>query len=65
MQGHLLEKHLSCTIDTECAHCRRPIQIELDSDLTYRVAGEEAAPLVHVPLVDVHALDEPSIIDAF
>jgi hypothetical protein len=37
----------------------------MDSDLKYRVVEEEAAPLVHVPMVDLHKLEDPSIIDAF
>jgi hypothetical protein len=56
---------LSFTIESSCAHCGRPIHIEMDSELNYRIAGEGAAPLVHVPMVDFEKLDDPSIIDAF
>jgi hypothetical protein len=65
VQGHLRGEPLSFTIDTECGHCHEPIRIEIDSELSYRVLTQGAEPLVHVPLVDVHKLEEPSIIDRF
>jgi hypothetical protein len=37
----------------------------MDSELNYRVAEEEAAPFVYVPMVDFDELEDPSIIDAF
>jgi hypothetical protein len=65
VQGHLRNQSLVITIKTECAHCSRPIQIELDSELNHRVVEEDADPLVFVPLVDFEELEDPSIIDAF
>ena len=65
VQGHLRNESISITIETECAHCSRPIQLELDSELNYRVVEEGADPFVHVPMVDFDELDDPSIIDAF
>ena len=64
VQGHLRNEPLAITIETECAHCSRSIQIELDSELNYRVV-EGTDPLVFVPLVDFEKLKDPSIIDAF
>ncbi len=64
VQGHLRNESLAITVKTECAHCSRPIQIELDSELNYRVV-EGADPLVFVPHVDFEKLKDPSIIDAF
>ena len=64
VQGHLRNESLAITIDTECAHCSRPIQIEMDSELNCRVV-QETEPLVFVPLVDFEKLEDPSIIDAF
>jgi hypothetical protein len=64
VQGHLRNESISITIETECAHCSRPIQLELDSESNYRVV-EGADPLVFVPLVDFEDLEDPSIIDAF
>jgi hypothetical protein len=56
---------VSCVIKTECGHCHQPFHIEIDSELEYRVVEKAAQPLVHVPLVDIPNLDEPSIIDSF
>ena len=64
VQGHLRNEPIAITIETECAHCSRSIQIELDSELSYRVV-EGTDPLVFVPHVDFEKLKDPSIIDAF
>ena len=65
MQGQLRGEDLSFTIETSCAHCGQPIHIEIDSELNYSVVENGAVPLVHVPMVDLHKLEDPSIIDAF
>jgi hypothetical protein len=65
VQGQLQEEPLAFAIETECAHCKRPLHLEMDSVLNYHVVGEDAEPLVFVPMVDFDALDDPSIIDAF
>jgi len=65
VQGRLRDESLSIEITTECAHCRVPIHLEIDSDLGYRVVEQGAAPLVVRPLVDIASLRDPSIIDAF
>ena len=52
-------------IETECAHCGKPIRIEMDSDLKYRVLEPDADPLIFVPDVDFARLKDPSIIDGF
>jgi len=64
VQGHLRNEPISVTFESECAHCSRPLQIEIDSELRYRVA-EDTEPLVFVPLVDFEKLKDPSIIHAF
>ena len=64
VQGHLRNEPLDITIASECAHCSRPLQIEIDSELNCRVA-EKTEPLVFVPLVDFEKLKDPSIIHAF
>ena len=56
---------MSFIIETECGHCHEPIQIEIDSELKYRVVERETEPLVYVPMVDVQKLEGPSIIDGF
>jgi hypothetical protein len=64
VQGHLRNESLAVTIATKCRQTSRPIEIEIDSELRFRVlAGEE--PLIFVPLVDFEKLKDPSIIHAF
>jgi hypothetical protein len=65
VQGRLRNETLSIVIKTECAHCAQPINIEIDHELKYHVAEEDADPLVFSPLVDFGKLTDPSIIDAF
>jgi len=65
VQGRLRGEPLSFSIETECAHCREPIQIEIDSELNSQVVETQSEPLVYVPMVDVHKLEEPSIVDSF
>jgi hypothetical protein len=65
VQGQLRGERLSFVIETECGHCQRPIHIEIDSELQYRVLEEGAEPLIYVPLVNVQKLNEPSIVDSF
>jgi len=64
VQGHLRHESLSVSFRTECAHCSRPMAIEIDSALRYRVEDRED-PLVFVPIVDFEKLKDPSIIHAF
>ncbi len=64
VQGHLWKKSLAVTITTVCAHCARPMQLEVDSELHYH-ATDGAEPLIAVPLVDFEKLKDPSIIHAF
>jgi hypothetical protein len=52
-------------IETECAHCARPIRLQIDGNLNAVVLSEGATPMVYVPMVDFAKLDDPSIIDAF
>ena len=52
-------------VETECAHCREAMHIEIDSQLNYRLRESGAEPLVFVPDINLHELDEPSIIDVF
>ncbi len=65
VQGQLRTQRLTVAVETECAHCARPLHIELDSDLNYTVMERDAEPLLLVPMVDFDKLQDPSIIDAF
>jgi len=65
VQGQLRHASLSIRIDSECAHCGKPLGIEIDSDLRYRAEAGAADALVFVPLVDFAKLRARSIIDDF
>ena len=64
VQGHLRNESIEITIDTQCAHCDRPLQVEVDSQLAFRCSAQ-ADPLIFLPIVDFEKLRDPSIIDAF
>ena len=64
VQGQLRNESLAVTFRTECAHCGRPMRIEVDSELKY-VVEEGADPLVFVPIVNFAKLKAPNIIDDF
>ena len=65
MQGRLREESLSVLVKTECAHCSEPMEIEIDSDLNYKVKEKGCEPVVFVPDVNLFELEEDSIIDSF
>jgi hypothetical protein len=65
VQGQLRGEHLSFVVETACADSGRPIQIEIDSELDYRVLQEKADVRIFVPIIDMERLQDPSIIDAF
>jgi hypothetical protein len=65
VQGQLRQEKLTVTIESECGHCHKPLRLEVDSELNFRVQEEQAEPLVFVPRVNFQKLDDPSIIDAF
>ena len=65
MQGQLLNRNLSCTIETRCAVSGRTIEIEIESDLSYRLRSSSERPMLVIPLIDLGALDAPSIVDDF
>ncbi len=66
VQGHLRRESLAITLESECGHCARPLRLEIDSELRYRMTPPEAAAaLVFVPLVNFEKLRARSIIDDF
>jgi hypothetical protein len=65
VQGQLRKEEITFTIRTACAHCGQEIWIEMDQNLKYSVLGQDANPLIFVPMVDIDRLEDPSIIDAF
>lgn len=65
MQGRLRGEELSVEIVTQCAHCARPMQLAIDSDMNCQVQEAGCEPIVFVPNVNFGKLEDPSIIDAF
>jgi hypothetical protein len=64
VQGNLRNEYLKVTVKTECAHCSKSIQIEIDSNLQYKVE-EGCDPIIFVPDVNLFALEDDSIIESF
>ena len=56
---------LTVTVNTECAHCGRPMEIAIDSELNFRVREEGCSPLAFVPDVNVLTIKDKSIINDF
>jgi hypothetical protein len=65
VQGQLRQETLSVTVNTECAHCSRPMEIQIDGDLNYAVKEEGCEPIVFVPDVNLFKIEDESIINAF
>jgi hypothetical protein len=65
VQGRLRNWFLTVTVETACAHCGRPMHIDIDSDLEYRVREKDAQPLMFEPHVDWETFAEPNIIHAY
>ena len=65
VQGRLRNEALSVTVRTECAHCKEPMEMTIDSDLTITVKDSESRPMAFMPDVDLLDLKEESIINAF
>lgn len=65
VQGRLRNEHMIVRVRSSCAHCGKPIELSIDSDLNCTVHDPDARPLVFVPDVDLLSLREESIINAF
>ena len=52
-------------VETECAHCAKAMEMEIDSDLHVKPDDEKSEPVIFVPDVDLLNLQEDSIIDSF
>jgi len=65
VQGRLLEKDLSCNIETTCAMSGRSIIFELDSELRHTVLPPAEEPVFFIPMIDLANLNAPTIVDDF
>ncbi len=65
MQGRIRGQALSIDVESECAHCGRPLRLTVDSELRFRLRDDKAEPLVFSPQVDWATFEEPNITHAF
>ena len=56
---------MSGVLSTTCAHCDQSIEVEVNSDMGFRVITQGATPLISTPMVNLKKLKDPSIVDAF
>jgi len=66
VQGRLKKKKLSVIVNSSCAHCSEPMEMEITSEFETTVHGEDGrSPIIFIPDVNVRTLKEPSIIESF
>ena len=65
VQGRLLDRELSCEVETECAVSGRAMRLDIDSEMRFRVRTAGAQPVFFIPLLDLPNLDAPCIVDDF
>jgi hypothetical protein len=61
----LLGRRLSARVRTICAISGRPLRLNIDSDVSWRVDRGSAQPLLFVPSLDWRAFRAPNIIDDY
>ena len=65
VQGQLLDKDLSCTVDSKCAISGRQIVFEVDSNLCISPRTPDDPPMLFIPMIDLTDLDAQCIVDDF
>jgi hypothetical protein len=65
VEGRLRNEALSVDVSTECAHCKQPMHLTIDHELSCTVRDKGCKPVVFIPDVDLLRLEEESIINAF
>ena len=65
VQGKLRNETVSIRVVSECVHCQRPMELEIDQDMNCRCTEKDHQPIIFVPEVDFSRLEEPNIINAF
>lgn len=65
VQGRLRNEQLTVAVRTECAHCKTPMELTIDSELNYTVRENGCKPVIFMPDVDLLNLRDESIINAF
>jgi hypothetical protein len=62
VQGRLRGEKLRVRIESSCRHCSRPLTIEVDDDLRWRILTPGASPLLFEPDMDWQSFHGPNII---
>lgn len=62
MQGRLRGEKLQVRIDSECKHCARPLTLEVNEGLEWKVNSAGAAPLLFEPDMNWEAFAGANII---
>ncbi len=65
MQGRLRNERLTVEIATSCAHCARPMHIEVDERFDWRVKEPGADPHLFLPHIDWKSFLGQNIIGDF
>ncbi len=65
MQGRLRNENLRVAIHTSCSESGQALQIEVDSQLNFRVQPENIQPMVFTPHINWEAFHDPNIIEAY
>jgi hypothetical protein len=52
-------------VESECAHCSKPMHMRIDSDLNYQTGEEGCEPIIFVPDVNFSKIEDKCIIHAF
>ncbi|HTP50306.1 MAG TPA: hypothetical protein VMK42_06390 [Anaeromyxobacteraceae bacterium] len=63
MQGRLDGRPATVRIESRCATCFRPIEIEVDEEFRWRTSGEP--PLVLEPSIDWARFKRPNILQDY
>ena len=65
VQGRLRDEEVSISVASECALSKRPMNMEIDSDMNCTCEDQNCNPVIFVPDVDFKNVRDPNIIDAF
>jgi hypothetical protein len=65
VQGKLRNESVTVRVETECAHCAKTMEMEIDSHLQVKPYDKKCEPVIFVPDIDLLNLEEDSIIDSF
>jgi len=65
VQGKLRNENVAVRVQSECAHCGKTMEMDIDSNLHLKSDDEKCKPIIFVPDVDLLNLQEDSIIDSF